>query len=141
MKKVKAFEPWFFLFFGLFHLHRIWALFDREGYADFWMSFMEEKGFFYYGLMGLLTVLCLLGIGVFFKNRHHNFWWRWIYLLGGGYLLFDLFAIAAGWKFWQALLKNMFDTQAAYWNVLWTAFILLGAAVFVLGLSLLKRRK
>lgn len=67
MKKVKAFEPWFFLFFGLFHLHRVWALVDREAYADFWMGVMAEKGAFYYGLMGLLTVLCLLGIGVFFK--------------------------------------------------------------------------
>ncbi len=24
--KIAFFEPWFFLFFGLFHLHRIWGL-------------------------------------------------------------------------------------------------------------------
>lgn len=141
MKQIKAFEPWFFLFFGLFHLHRVWALIDRKSYANFWLGVMNEKGVFYFGLMGVLAALCLLGIGVFWKNRRNNFWWRWIYLFGGGYLLFDLLAIAAGWKFWQALLQRMFDTTAVYWNVLWIAFILLGAAVFVLGLFLLKRRR
>ena len=141
MKQIKAFEPYFFIFFGVFHLHRIWGLVDRESYAAFWLGVMEEKGTIYYGLMGLLTVLCLLGIGVFFQNRHHNFWWRWIYLLGGGYLLFDLFAIATGLRFWKVLLHWMFDTTAPYWNVLWMGFVLLGAAVFGLGLLLLKRRR
>ena len=27
LKTVHAWEPWFFLFFGVFHLHRIWARF------------------------------------------------------------------------------------------------------------------
>ncbi len=31
-KKILAFEPWFFIFFGLFHLHRIWGLIDRNSY-------------------------------------------------------------------------------------------------------------
>ena len=25
MKKIYSFEPWFFIFFGVFHLHRIWG--------------------------------------------------------------------------------------------------------------------
>lgn len=104
MKQVKAFEPWIFLFFGLFHLHRIWALIDRKGYADFWLGVVDEKGIFYFGLMGLLAALCLLGIFEFWMNRHNNLWWRWIYLIGGGYVLFDLFAIATGLKFWQVVL-------------------------------------
>lgn len=140
MKRIAAFEPWFFLFFGLFHLHRIWALVDRSAYADFWMGVMVEKGAFYCILMSLLTILCLMGIGIFIKNRRQNFWWRWIYLLGGGYLLFDLFAIATGLNFWQAVLRSMFDTTAPYWNMLWVGFVLLGAVTFILGLVLLKKR-
>lgn len=140
MKHVKAFEPWFFLFFGLFHLHRVWALFDRAGYAAFWMDLMERRGPVYFGLMGLLICLCLLGIVTFFQNRRHNFWWRWIYLLGGGYLLFDLAAIAMDWKLWNRLLHWMFDITMPYWNVLWMGFILLGAGAFALGVGLLKSR-
>ncbi len=40
MKKIEIYEPWFFLFFGLFHLHRIWGLIDRDSYADFWIGIL-----------------------------------------------------------------------------------------------------
>lgn len=39
-KKIYAWEPYFFMFFGLFHLHRIWGLIDRKSYADFWVGMM-----------------------------------------------------------------------------------------------------
>lgn len=142
MRTIKTYEPWFFIFFGLFHLHRIWGLIDRKSYADFWIGAMKEKGLFYYSLMGVLAIFCILGIITFFKELHKNYWWRWIYLLGGGYLLFDLFAIATGLSFWNELLMFMFDTSSPYWNILWSAFISLGGAVFILGIILLiKKRK
>lgn len=33
-----------FHIFGLFHLHRIWGLADRDSYATFWINVMERKG-------------------------------------------------------------------------------------------------
>ena len=45
MKKIKAFEPWVFIFFGIFHLHRIWGLIDRKSYANFWLGIMEKAHF------------------------------------------------------------------------------------------------
>lgn len=141
MKKIYSYEPWFFIFLGLFHLHRIWGLVDRDSYAAFWINVMERKGIFYFGLMDILTVLCVLGIITFFKNLRYNYWWRWIYLFGGGYLLFDLFAIATGLEFWHDLLLAMFDVTAWYWNLLWGGFITMGGAVFVLGIKLLQIEK
>lgn len=140
MKKIYNYEPWFFIFFGIFHLHRIWGLVDRETYATFWINVMENKGVFYFGLMGILAVLCVLGIVTFIKNRSNNYWWRWIYLCGGGYLLFDLFAIATGLDFWHKLILAMYDVDASYWNLLWGGFIVMGGLVFILGCLLLKRR-
>ena len=140
-KKISFYEPWFFIFFGLFHLHRIWGLLDRSSYANFWIGVMEQKGIFYFCLMGFLAILCLLGIVTFFKNLHNNYLWRWIYIFGGGYVLFDLFAISAGLDFWHELLLKMFDVNSKYWNALWSAFVIMGGAVFVLGLILLKKRK
>lgn len=35
MKKIYHYEPWFFIFFGIFHLHRIWGMVERESYAAF----------------------------------------------------------------------------------------------------------
>ena len=64
-KKILAFEPWFFIFFGLFHLHRIWGLIDRDAYAEFWTGVLENKGLFYVVLMGILAILCVLGIITF----------------------------------------------------------------------------
>lgn len=139
MKKIKAFEPWVFIFFGVFHLHRIWGLIDRKSYADFWLGVMENRGVFYYALMGILAGLCICGIVTFFKNLHNNFWWRWIYIFCGGYLLFDLFAIITGMKFWRELIFKMFDTTAAYWNLIWGMFIVIGGISLALGISLLRK--
>ncbi len=82
-RKVFAWEPWLFMTFGLFHLHRIWALIDRNSYARFWIGALENRGPFYFVLMGILAALCILGVTAFVKNRRVNYWWRWIYLLGG----------------------------------------------------------
>ena len=141
MERIKAFEPWFFMFFGAFHLHRIWGLLDRKSYADFWLGLMRNRGTLYYVVSGVLAALCILGIGTFLKNIRHNCWWRWIYVLGGSYLLFDLFAVAAGLGFWHELLLKMYDISAPYWTILWLMFILMGGASFSLGLSLLIARK
>ncbi len=141
MKKIEAFEPWVFIFFGVFHLHRIWGLIDRKTYADFWVGLMENKDIFYYVMMVILAILCLCGLRTFFQNLHNNYWWRWIYALCGNYLIFDLFAIAMGLEFWHELILKMYDVTASYWNVLWGAFILMGGFSFVLGIRLLKRTK
>ena len=139
MKRTEAFEPWVFIFFGVFHLHRIWGLVDRKSYADFWLGVMENRGAFYYVLMGILVGLCIAGIVTFFKNMHNNFWWRWIYIFCGGYVLFDLFAITSGLEFWHELIVKMFDTAALYWNLLWGMFIVIGGISLVLGISLLRK--
>ena len=135
------FEPWFFLLFGLFHLHRVWGLLDRDAYSAFWLGVLEGQGALYFTLMGLLAALCLAGLWAFLRCRRERAWWRWIYVLGGGYVLWDLFAIAAGLDFWQDLLYSMFDTALPCWDLLWGGFVLLGAGAFALGLALLARRR
>ena len=134
------FEPWFFLFFGLFHLHRIWALVDRESYAGFWLGVLERRGPFYFALMGVLAALCLAGLSAFFRYREEKVWWRWLYVFGGGYVLWDLFAIAAGLDLWERLLRAMFDTALPCWNLLWGGFAVMGACALLGGVLLLRRR-
>lgn len=140
MKKIKAFEPWVFIFFGAFHLHRIWGLIDRKSYSDFWLGIMENRGALYYALMGNLAALCICGIITFLKNLRNNFWWRWIYIFCGGYLLFDLFAIITGLEFWHELILKMYDISAPYWTVLWGFFIVIGGLSLTLGIYLLRQK-
>lgn len=139
--KILAWEPWFFIAFGLFHLHRIWGLADRNSYAAFWLDVLENKGPFYFTLMAILSAMCILGIITFAKNMQSGCWWRWIYLFGGAYLLFDLTAVAVGLEFWHKLLLWMFDTASPYWNFIWLFFIFLGGFSFALGIKLLIQRK
>ena len=101
----------------------------------------EEQGPAIFSADGNSVCFCILGIVTYIKERGKNYWWRLIYLFGGLYLLFDLFAIATGMEFWQRLLDKMFDTQGRYWNVIWGFFIFLGGSVFALGIILLFRRK
>lgn len=140
-KKILVWEPFFFMFFGVFHLHRIWGLIDRASYADFWIGVLESKGIIYIATMVILATLCILGIITFLRNLHRNYWWRWIYIFGGSYILFDLFAIVVGLDFWNQLLLMIFDVNSPYWNIIWSFFVFLGAFVFVLGIKLLLKRK
>lgn len=139
-KKIEWWEPWFFIIFGLFHIHRIWGLIDRTNYANFWMGLLETRGVIYFIIMGILALLCILGIITFIKNRRSNYWWRWIYIFGGVYVLFDLVAIELGFDFWYKLLNFMFDVQSPYWNIIWSFFIILGIFSFILGISILKEK-
>ena len=139
--RVRPVEPWIFLFFGLFHLHRVWALIDRPSYAGFWLGLMTRKGPLYVLLMGVLAGLCVVGMVVFLTSLREKGWWRWVYPLCGGYLLFDLLAIATGWSVWQELITRMYDIASPCWVPLWAAFILLGAASLTLGLLLLRARR
>lgn len=137
MRKIYCYEPFFFIFFGLFHVHRVWAFLNRQAYADFWIGILKEKGFLYFLIMGILGGLSILGVVTFLKNRKDNYWWRWIYLFGGAYLLIDLFAIATELEIWNRLLLYMFDVHSSYWDSIWLFFILIGLASFILGLFLL----
>lgn len=137
-RKIFWIEPLFFLLFGVFHLHRLWALMDGPAYADFWLGVLEERGATYFGLMGVLVLLCVAGLSVFFRTRRP--WWRWLYLLGGGYVLFDLAAIAAGWEVWDSLLRWMFDVDNPAWNWLWGGFSGLGLLSLLFGFYLLYQK-
>ena len=139
--KPGRFEYLIFILFGVFHIHRIWGLIDRQSYTDFWIGLMQGRGVIYYLLMSMLAGACIYGIVMFFKNLHHNFWWRWIYIFGGGYVLFDLFAIEIGWEFWQELILKMFDVDAWYWNLEWGAFIALGVFSLLLGINIKRGTK
>jgi uncharacterized membrane protein len=105
------------------------------------LGILENKGTFYFVLMGILAFLCVCGIVTFWKNKKYNYWWRWIYIFGGSYVLFDLFAIAIELKVWNDLLFFMYDVNSAYWNIVWGFFVALGGSVFYLGAKLLKQRK
>lgn len=136
--KIYCFEPVIFLFFGVFHMHRIWAFIDRTGYANFWLGLCSNQGVLYFLLMGILASLCLLGIIVFTKNKGNNYWWRWIYIFGGGYVLFDLCSIFIKLEVWNQLLRMMFDTTSQYWNIIWGFFIIIGFLSFLLGVHIIK---
>ena len=137
--KVYWFEPIVFLFFGVFHLHRIWGLINRPAYSNYWISVMNDRGIVYLILMIVLSLLCLMGIITFCKNIGKNPWWRRIYILGGGYVLFDLFAILTKVVIWNKLLLYMFEISNPYWNVIWGSFIIIGFLSLLLGISILKQ--
>jgi len=139
--RVYWYEAIFFLFFGVFHLHRIWGLFDKNGYATYWLFVMKDKDIIYYLLMIILITLCIVGIIVFIKSKSNNYWWRWIYIFGAGYVLFDISAITLEISWWNSLLQFMFDVNNPYWNIIWGLFILMGLLSFVLGLYIFKLNK
>ena len=89
-------------------------------------------------LMLILVVFCLAGIIIFIKNRRNNFWWRWIYIFGGGYVLFDIMAVALNVPIWHNLLRFMFNTGTPYYHFIWGFFCVIGAGALLLGLQIFK---
>lgn len=57
---------------------------DRESYATFWLDVMENKGMFYFVLMGILAGLCVMGIVTFFRTLLCG---GFVALGGGGFVL------------------------------------------------------
>ena len=98
MREVRPFEPWFFILFGLFHLHRVWGLLDRESYAAFWLGVLTERGVFYW-TRWRRWVGCASCTGTVLPVLPGAVLVALVYLFGGGYVLFDLFAIAADLPF------------------------------------------
>ena len=64
-----------------------------------------------------------------------NPWWRWIYLFGGRYVLFDLPAHCRRPVLWHSLLAWMFDVTSPAGIFLWGFSVLLGGASAALGLA------
>lgn len=62
------------MFFGLFHLHRIWGLVDRNSYADFWIGVLESRGLKFWNklLMWMFDV----------NSIYWNYVWLFFILLG-----------------------------------------------------------
>ena len=89
-------------------------------------------------LMLVLVMFCLVGIITFIKNRGNNFWWRWIYLFGGGYVLFDVAAVVLNVSVWHKLLIFMFDSETPHYYFIWGFFCIAGAGILVLGLRIFK---
>ena len=116
-------------------------LFDRNDYSLFWLSIMGNRGCVFYVSMLLLTLLCIAGIAIFVKNKRNNYWWRWFYIFGGLYLLFDLFAITIRLEIWEKMIYQMFDVTNRYWNILWGGFIVLGLVSLFIGISIAKERR
>ena len=91
--------------------------------------------------IGALSALCIAGLAVLFRCRGRHPWWHWVYLLGGGYVLFDLLAIAAGLEAWQLLLQWMFDADNPAWNWIWGGFSGLGLLSLLLGCYLFYQKQ
>lgn len=88
-----------------------------------------------------LLLLCISGIAVFVKNIGQNYWWRWVCIFGGGYVLFDVIAVLLGVTWWNDLLLFMSDINNSFWNIIWGGFVLIGILSFSLGVYLLYVRK
>ena len=61
MNKYKL-ESLVFLFFGLFHIHRIWAFIDSKSYNKFWLNILENRGSFFIILGFSLLIMSIIVI-------------------------------------------------------------------------------
>jgi hypothetical protein len=73
MNKYKL-ESLVFLFFVLFHIHRIWAFVDSKSYNKFWLNILESRGPFLFILGLLLFVMSIIVILYFIKYFKYKKW-------------------------------------------------------------------
>lgn len=93
---VEALEPWIFIFFGVFHLHRIWGLVDRQAYANFWVKTRESKVCFITCLWGFWRELILKMYDIY--AWYWNALWISFVLLGGLSFVLGVKLLLAGEK-------------------------------------------
>jgi len=65
-KKIIVWEPWFFMAFGLFHLHRIWGLTDRKSYAEFLLWMFDVDSIYWYAVWSFFILFggFVLALGI-----------------------------------------------------------------------------
>jgi hypothetical protein len=126
-------ESLFFLFFGLFHIHRIWAFIDAKAYNDFWLNMLNNRNIFFYIFGVILIILTLAVIIYFLKHYKEKKWWRWIYLFGGGYVLIDCILNLFKNNFIINIVIKMYTLGQPYYNIVWGFFILLGIICIIIS--------
>ena len=62
----------YFLVFGLFHLHRIWGLIDRNLYADFWIGVMVWCDSMHWNLVWLFLYCLVVLLFVWVLNCRYK---------------------------------------------------------------------
>ena len=137
MNKYKL-ESLFFLLFGLFHIHRIWAFIDAQSYNNFWLNILDNRNAFFY-ILGILLIIILLTVIIFFVKEYKNKkWWRWIYLFGGTYLLIDITLNLLNINMMKNIIIKMYTLKQPFYSILWITFILIGISCIFISLYLWK---
>ncbi len=126
-------ESLFFLFFGIFHLHRILAFINPKAYNSFWLSILNNKNIFTYSLGIVILLLSIFAIIMFFSNLKNIKWWRWIYLFGGIYIFFDSLLNLLNFKMMTNLVIYMFTAPTPQYYFIWGFFVLLGLFCLILS--------
>jgi len=126
-------ESLVFLFFGLFHIHRIWAFIDSKSYNEFWLNILESRGPFLFVLGFLLLIISIIVILYFIKNIKDIKWWRWIYLFGGIYLIIDNILNLLNNDFIKNVIIKMYTIKQPYYSILWGLFLVLGIFCIIIS--------
>jgi hypothetical protein len=126
-------ESLFFLFFGLFHIHRIWAFIDSKSYNKFWLNILVSRGAFLYIFGSLLLIISIIVILYFIKNFTDKKCWRWIYLFGGLYLIWDTVLNLLNNDFIKNIVIKMYTIKQPYYSILWVLFIILGIICLIVS--------
>lgn len=134
-------EAILFLFFGMFHIHRIWAFIDPEAYSKFWLGLVSTQGKEYYALGIILVGMSISLIILFVLNIKRLFWWRWFYLIGGLYVLIDVCLNLLEVDFMQRAIVWLFTVEGVLWYIIWGNFVLLGLLSLFLSQWLWKKSK
>jgi len=126
-------ESLFFLFFGMFHIHRIWAFIDSKSYNNFWLNILESRGQFFYSLGFLILIVSIIVIMYFIKSYKYKKWWRWIYLFGGIYLIIDSVLNILNNNLMKNIIIKMYTIKQPYYSILWGLFIILGIICIIIS--------
>jgi len=93
-------------------------------------------------LLGIIILLLsIFAILTFIINFKNNKWWRWIYLFGGIYLLFDSILNLLNVKFMMNIVNYMFTAPNPQFNIIWGFFIILGLFCIILSIYLWKYKE
>ena len=140
MNKYKL-ESLVFLFFGLFHIHRIWAFIDFKSYNKFWLNILENRGSFFIILGFSLLIMSIIVILYFIVNFKNKKWWRWIYLFGGIYLVIDNVLNLFNNNLINNVVIKMYTMKQPYYSILWALFIILGIICIIISKYLWSYRR
>lgn len=139
-EKVYAFESPAFLLFGVFMVHRVWAIVNPPSFSNFWINAYFAKHPLILLVYALLAGLGLAGTWILIRTYRTYYWWRLFFPIIAAYGIQNVYKIWTQGEAWRDRILIYYHTGLRIWDLMWGLAVIAGFISIIFSQRVLKQR-